>query len=551
MAKYLKLITLPVIVLLVSGNIRLNAAEQMQLKADVSSNVSPIKPIDIGSRLELFADDYLIEKLTGAAELRLHQPEPKEIAIIYDAPWEGSGSGYVSVFKDGDTYRMYYKAWQLLGSEDVSHDICCCYAESNDGIHWDKPNLGLYEFKGSKQNNIVFINGTIDGVEADGGHPAVFRDENPNVPSDERYKAILVAWNSPSQGPWNSPNKGLVVFKSHDGIHWLALNKAAVITDGMFDSQNLAFWDDTRGEYRAYWRTFTKRPTKLTAQDTDDQDAIRGYEVRSIRTARSKDMIHWYDYKDVEYIDSPLEQLYTSVVKPYYRAPHLYLGFPTRYIDRGWSESIRMLPELEEREYRAFKDKNADERYGTAITEGLFMVSRDGVLFRRWNEAFLRPGIERKGSWAYGNQYIAWSMVETKSSLEGAPNELSFYAVESFWTGTSSALRRYTLRIDGFVSISAPMKGGELITRPLTFSGDKLHINFASSAVGDIRVEIQDEAGNPVPGFTLKDCLPVYGDSLERIVVWKNGSNLLPLKNRPVRLRFVLKDADLYSIQFK
>lgn len=258
-------------------------------------------------------------------------------------------------------------------------------------------------------------------------------------------------------------------------------------------------------------------------------------------------MINWYDQEDLVYVDSPSEELYTNAVKPYYRAPHIFLGFPMRYLDRGWSESMRALPELEHRELRAA----INERYGTAITEGLFMASRDGVLFKRWNEAFLRPGIERVGTWNYGHQFLSWSFVETESALEGAPNELSFYAIESYWTDPGSALRRYTLRIDGFVSVNAPMSGGELVTKPLTFTGNELILNFSSSAAGGIQVEIQDETGNPIPGFTLEDSAPIFGDTIERVVTWENGSDLSSIEGKPVRIRFVLKDADLYSLRFK
>ena len=100
--------------------------------------------------------------------------------------------------------------------------------------------------------------------------------------------------------------------------------------------------------------------------------------------------------------------------------------------------------------------------------------------------------------------------------LEGAPNELSLYATESYWTGNSSALRRYTLRLDGFVSAQAPMSGGELITKPLRFHGRKLTLNFATAAAGSIRVEIQDVNETALPGFALEDCPPLFGDTLER-----------------------------------
>lgn len=490
--------------------------------------------IDIGSRRELFVDDFFIDKMTGKAEQRLHHPQIREIAIKHDAPWEGSGSGYHSVFKDGDKYRMYYKSWQLTvtapGKVNTGeHPLFTCYAESDDGIHWRKPELGLHEFKGSKANNIVIPKGMMGKVNPDGGHPAVFKDDNPNAAPDAKYKAILRS---------NSP-KGLLALKSPDGLHWSPMADAPVITDGAFDSQNLAFWDANSGVYRAYWRYFT--------EGTTDEKNWKPSGLRAIRTATSRDFIHWENQHDLTYVDSPGEALYTNQVKPYHRAPHLLIGFPTRYVERGWSESTRALPEREHREWRS----KASDRYGMAITEGLFMASRDGVKFKRWNEAFLPPGIERPGTWNYGHQYIAWHAVETKSALEGAPNELSLYATGSYWTGKSSELRRYTLRLDGFVSIHAPMSGGELITKPFTFTGKSLTMNFASSVAGGIRVEIQDAKGKPVPGFTLADSEEHFGDSIQRTVVWKNGTDVSSLAGKTVRLRFALKDADLYAIKFE
>jgi hypothetical protein len=490
-------------------------------------------PVALGSRRELFVDGHLIETLQGNAGQLLHHPEAKEIVMLHDAPWEGSGSGYHSIFQDGGLYRMYYKAWQLdVKNGKVltnAHPLFCCYAESDDGIHWRKPELGLHEFKGSKANNIVIPHGKMGAANPDGGHPSVFKDDNPAAAPDARYKAIVRS---------NSP-KGLLALKSADGLRWSPMADAPVITDGAFDSQNLAFWDAQSGVYRAYWRYFT-------AGVTDEKNWKPGGH-RAIRTATSKDFVHWENQADLRYEDSPSEQLYTNQVKPYHRAPHLLLGFPTRYVERGWSPSMRALPEPGHREARA----QASQRYGTAITEGLFMSSRDGVTFKRWNEAFLPPGIERDGTWNYGHQYLAWHLVETKSALDGAPNELSLYATENYWTGTSSALRRYTLRLDGFVSIHAPMSGGELLTKPLTFTGKTLSMNFATSVAGGIQVEIQDADGTPVPGFTLTDAEPQFGNAIDRTVTWKTGADVSRLAGKPVRLRFILKDADLYAIQFK
>ncbi|MGV3662270.1 MAG: hypothetical protein ACO1TE_18945 [Prosthecobacter sp.] len=122
--------------------------------------------------------------------------------------------------------------------------------------------------------------------------------------------------------------------------------------------------------------------------------------------------------------------------------------------------------------------------------------------------------------------------------------------MESYWTGSSSALRRHTLRIDGFVSASASLSGGEIVTKPFTFTGSRLVLNFSTSAAGGVHVEIQDETGQPLPGFALADCQTVFGDALARPVTWKAGGDVGGLSGRTVRLRFALKDADLYSFQF-
>lgn len=498
-----------------------------------SCPAGPGAPIEIGSRRELFVDDFIIGGLSGRAELRLHHPEAREIAVVHDAPWEGSGSGYHSVFRDGPLYRMYYKAWHLdvrpPGKVNTgSHPLYCCYAESDDGIHWRKPELGIHEFRGSRKNNITMAPGKIGAADPDPGHPAVFKDENPDASADARYKAIIR-----SAGP-----RGLLPFKSADGLHWAPMRETPVITEGAFDSQNLAFWDAARAEYRAYWRVFTAGET------TEKRWKPEGF--RAIRTATSKDFLNWGPHADLRYADSPPEHLYTNQIKPYHRAPHILIGFPARYIERGWSDSLRALPELEHREWRA----KASARYGTAITEGLLMASRDGVNFKRWNEAFLRPGIERDGAWNYGHQYIAWHAVETASALEGGPNELSLYATESYWTGNSSVLRRHVLRLDGFVSVGAPMGGGQLVTKPLTFKGAGLAINFATSAAGSIGVEIQSVEGQPLPGFGLDACPPIFGDSVDRAVTWGDGADVGALAGIPLRLRFVLRDADLYSFWF-
>lgn len=490
------------------------------------------EPVQVGDRLELFVEDTLIDSLEGDASLRLHHPVPREIAIEHDAPWEGTGCGYHSIFRDGDLYRMYYKSWHLdLADGKLNtgrHPLYCCYAESRDGKAWTKPNLGIHDYKGSTENNIAITSGDYGDLKVDAGHPAVFRDDNPDAPPEGRYKAILRS----------SGARGLIVFQSPDGRNWKPLSREPIFNGlGAFDSQNLAFWDPVIGKYRAYWRIFTAGTV------TDKDWKPEGF--RAIRTATSDDLVNWSPHRDLVYDDSPDEHLYTNQVKPYHRAPHILIGFPTRYIDRGPSEPMKDLPDPEDRETRAA----INPRYGYAITEGLLMASRDGVRFKRWNEAFLRPGTERPGTWHYGAQYLAWHVVETASDLPGAPPELSLYSTEGYWHGEGSALRRYTLRLDGFVSVNAGWDGGELLTKPLVLEGSSLALNYATSAAGSVRVEVRTAEGDPVPGFALEDCPHHFGDTAEGTVHWENGSDISAISGRPVRLRFVLKDADLYSFR--
>ena len=518
-----------------AATLRLAPETQGAAAAATSAAAGPKGVEDIGSRRELFVDDHLIESMTGRVELLLHHPQPREIVIEHDAPWEGSGSGYHSLFKDGDLYRLYYKAWHLEGSQKNpytgdadAHRLC--YAESNDGIHWRKPELGLFNYIGSKANNIVLPSGPWGGMHLNAAESAVFKDENPAAPADARYKALVR-----SRKPF-----GLIAFQSADGLRWTPMSEKPIITEGAFDSQNLAFWDAGRGEYRAYWRFFSEVVT--------NEGTWKAAGYRGIRTATSKDFITWQPHVDVSYPGAaPEVHLYTNQIKPYHRAPHLYVGFPMHYVDRGWNDSTRALPELENRELRA----TVNPRYGTAVSDALLMTSRDGVTFKRWDEAFLRPGLEREGTWNYGHQCLAWHIVETPSGLDGgAPNELSFYAVESYWTGKSSTLRRHTLRLDGFVSVHAGVAVGEMVTRPLRFKGSVLRLNFSSSAAGGIRLEIQDEGGRAIPGFTLADSQVVFGDSLNRKVTWKNGADVSALQGKAVRLRFALADADIFALQF-
>jgi hypothetical protein len=176
-------------------------------------------------------------------------------------------------------------------------------------------------------------------------------------------------------------------------------------------------------------------------------------------------------------------------------------------------------------------------------SETVFMTSRGGNRYdRTFLEGFIRPGLDL-GNWSSRSNYPSRGIVPT------GPGELSIYVGRH--NGQPGAhIQRMTLRTDGFASLRAPYAGGEMTTKLVTFAGRELEINYATSAAGGLRVEIQEGDGQPVPGFALADCPEIVGDEIERVVSWKGG-DLGRLAGKPVRLRFVMKDADLYSLRFR
>jgi len=441
------------------------------------------KPLEIGSRLELFVDDYLIGKTDGDVKRVLHKPQPQEVVLVTDKPWEGNTCAYYTIFQDGDLYRMYYRGSHYdTKTRKVAHPEVTCYAESKDGIHWTKPNLGLFEFHGSKENNIVW-----DGI---GTHCFVpFKDANPDCAADARYKAI-------ARGRPRG-KRGLYAFKSPDAIHWSLMHPEPVITEGAFDSQNLAFWDTHRGLYVDYHRNFRNG-------------------VRDIMTATSKDYLTWTKPKYLVFPDAPKEHLYTNAIRQYDRAPHILIGFPTRYLPKEGSR-----------------------------VEPVFMSSRDGLTFHRWPDAVISEDAPKDRSGNRSN-YMTWGLVQ----LPGNDRELSVYATEAYYTGPDSRVRRFTYRVDGFVSVQAGKAGGQLLTKPFTFDGDKLVVNFATGKNGQVRVALTDSIGKTYPEFSMQQCRPLTGDQIEAVVEWTGDGDLSKLAGKPVRLHFELQNADLYSLQF-
>jgi len=450
-------------------------------------------PAALGSRRELMVDNHLIDRMDGVS-LKLHKPEAQDVALVCDAPWEGNTSGYFTLFQDGDLYRCYYRGTHHdEATKKGGHKETTCYAESKDGITWTKPKLGIVEFNGSKDNNIILI-----GEGCSNFSP--FKDTRPDCPPESRYKALA----STGDNSTRKLKPSLQAWHSADGLHWSRMREQPVISAGSFDSQNTAFYDAELGAYRACWRYFTGGYT--------DERGWKPKGVRAIRTATSKDFLTWENQADLAYgKDAPEVQLYTNAIRPCARAPHLLLGFPTRY-----------------------QPKHSQ-------VEPVFMTSRDGVNFRRWEEPLIPITAPKDRDWNRSN-YMTIGVL----SLPGKEKELSVYASEAYYQGPGSRIRRFSYRVDGFVSAATTTKGG-LITKPLTFAGTKLTLNLLSK--GETRVEVQDENGKAIPGFALEDCTPLKGDFIDESVSWKGGS-LAAHAGKVVRLRFALEAADLFALQF-
>lgn len=456
--------------------------------------------IDIGSNRELFVDYYLIEKLNGA-RLVLHHPHDEGPVLKFDQPWEGPFCGYCTVIKDNDKYRFYYRGLPQAGRDGSSREVTC-YAESQDGIHIIKPELNLFVANGSKSNNVILA----DAAPVNHNF-SPFLDARPNVPRSERFKAL-----------GGTRKSGLIAYVSVDGVKWKKLREEPVFTKGIFDSQNVAFWSDSEQCYLCYFRTWT---------ETD----YGGF--RTISRTTSKDFVNWTDPVAMTFGDTVLEHLYTNQTHPYFRAPQLYIAVAARFLP-----GRQVLSEKQALQLRV------NPNYFKDCSDAVLMTSRGGNAYdRTFMEAFIRPGIGLQ-NWGSRSNYPALNVVQT------GPSEMSIYVQHNYAQPTAH-LRRYSLRLDGFTSIYAPYKGGSLTTRPFIFEGRKLLLNFATSAPGYIKVEIQDARGKLVPGYSLSDADELIGNYIGHPASWSSGTDVSSLSTRPVRLHFVMKDANLYSLQFK
>jgi hypothetical protein len=429
----------------------------------------------------------------------MHTPVDEGPVLWFDKPWEGPFSTYSTIISDSNFYRLYYRGLTSTIGEGTNEEVTC-YAESTDGIHWIKPDLKLFNVMDTWNNNVVLTNS-----KPASHNFSPFRDSNSNS-SNGKFKAL------------GGLTDGLLAFASDDGIHWNKLKETPVLTGESFDSQNISFWSESEKCYVCYFRKWIEHNGKL---------------IRSVGRSTSPDFFNWSVPVAMDFGNTYPEELYTNQTSPYYRAPHIYIATAARFFPGKQVISDQQAFSL-----------NVNPGYYKDCSDAVLITSRGGNNYQRtFMEGFLRPGIGLN-NWISRTNYPALNVVQT------GPVEMSFYVNQDYAQPTSH-LHRYSLRIDGFASAHAAYDPGEMITKLLSFTGSRLIINFSTSAAGYILVEFLDKQGNVIFDFSSENCIPVIGNEISRQVEWKSGYNLDKLQGTPLKIRFTMKDADLYSVRFE
>ena len=504
-------------VLLVCGAATAHA--QMEASTTMSDTLKAT-PILVGSAKQLFIDERFIASSRNVA-LQMNPPAKLGAVLRPERPWESKSIGFcASVIEHDGIFKLFYRA------DGHEKGATVCLATSSDGLRWERPLIGLYEAGGSKDNNIVFC-GTDNSEAYRGvGETVVFLD--PHGIPEQRFKMIA------SSG-WPDPKTaGLYCHTSPDGIHWTAGPR---VLDICPDTANQAAWDRQRGKYVAYIRIWNplRQIGRIEVDDImkpwpytplgDRAYFIWGRDKIAV-TSTEFPVAFGYDAEDPVPSDH-----YNPAAVEYPYAQQAYLAFPSPYMH---------FPE---------------PPVGTYGNDGLLdiqmAVSRDGVQFHRPERTpyialglagepdalsnYMAVGLLRVGDYLY-QYYGAYAV--THGLPEGQ---------QKLPIGCLAAVRQ---RLDGFVSADAAWAGGELVTPPLVFTGQRLVLNLNASAMGACRVGLQDAAGKDLPGFDVDACDILRGNSVAQTVTWKGASDVSALAGKPVQLRFVMRATKLFAFQF-
>ena len=293
-------------------------------------------------RSDLFLhDDHLVAESQGLTltpgTIRKHPGNP---ILVKDKPWEVGNLNYTCVMQDREegTYKMWYQV--IRPKEGGGNESWCMYATSKDGFQWEKPSLGIIEYQGSKENNIVLHEH--EGIR---GTPSYWVEKDYADPDPERrYKMMLQSW--------DFRGRAAHMASSPDGINWTSSGYGNRV--GPFDSQNIFFWDDRIGSFVGYFRSHEGG-------------------LRSISRATSPDGYHWSRPETVHTPDAddpPTWHLYTPGIFKYSKARNTYIMLQGGY------------------------DEVSYDMYGE------LGVSRDGINWHRFRQPFMGPS--EKGKWDAG-----------------------------------------------------------------------------------------------------------------------------------------------------
>jgi hypothetical protein len=449
------------------------------------------EPVGIGREVQLFVDDVLIARKEGVTR-KAHPCQKLDHAVLRaDRPWERTDIdrrlyvyGTALPREDGAGYRLWYNGThkRLL------------YATSEDGIHWNRPNLHLVEFEGSKANNLLDFH-----CES----PSIVLDPAVDDPS-KRYKML-------------ASGGGYGVAYSPDGLHWQRYEKNPVLPGG--DTCTLAY-DPESGEFLAFHK-----------RSHDYRGATRR---RLVYLATSKDMQTWSAPQLVMAPDA-VDDAQTRDEGGQFS--HFYNMSAFRY-GRQWLGLVthfrHMGPPPEKGPSQSGQDGPIDVQ---------LVHSRDG---RNWQRCEDRSPVIPNGPYAYDAGCV---LGVTNQPIVTDDEVWMYYSAITTTHGgylpqKEISIARAAWRLDGWCSLRAGAGGGSVETVPLRPEGDRLLVN-ANASAGTITIAVLDPDGKPLPGYQETDCIPLQKATVRQAVRWA-GHNRLPI-DRPIRLRFSLRNADLFS----
>jgi hypothetical protein len=450
--------------------------------------------VAVGDQKQLFIDDRFLNQATKVSLLMHPALKTGERTLAPDQPWENASLNWFSVLQHDGKFCMWYEAYDVEGWP-TTNDTSFCYAESVDGIRWVKPSLGLFNYHGSTNNNILFRQIGPPGAYSRVHGAGVFVD--PAAPAEAKYKCV-------SQGMFaeSSPPYRVAGMISADGLRWT--RHPNVICDLFADSQYSAFWDADRDAYVIYGRV--------------------GGRGRAIGRAQSRDFSHFAPLQLVLETE-PTRDLYNPAAIKYPGAANTYLMFPSLY------------------------DHKAD------TLEIHLAVSRDGIHWTFPDPTMPFLALGPADQFDSGSLYMGQGVVRVRDELwhyySGSPLKHEEATLEKL---TQPAQRRIysraKIRLDGYVSVEAGDNEGSFVTPPLRFKGNALVLNVAVKPGGSLRVGLLDEAGHPIPGLTPSDCELITDDHARHKVTWTTNANLASRAARPLCLAFRMTKASLFAFQF-